>query len=101
MRDTKGDKKTPCAASAPKKPVDATDPKNWSDFETAVKACCVSGASGVGIALGDGLAGVDLDKCRDPKTGELEPWAANVVKIFDSYTEISPSGTGVKIFVKG
>lgn len=60
------------------------------------------GAGGVGIELGDLgdgrlLAGIDLDTCRD-EAGELAPWAAEVVERFASYAEVSPSGTGVKVF---
>jgi putative DNA primase/helicase len=58
---------------------------------------------GVGLefcSLKDGrhTAGVDLDTCRDPGTGTLEPWAKAVVDRLASYTEVSPSGTGVKVF---
>ncbi|MDI3308525.1 MAG: hypothetical protein QJR07_15645 [Acetobacteraceae bacterium] len=60
------------------------------------------GAGGIGIMLGDhaglALGGIDLDTCRDPATGTLEPWAAEVVERFGSYAEVSPSGTGVKVF---
>jgi primase-polymerase (primpol)-like protein len=44
---------------------------------------------------------VDLDKCLDPKTGEIEGWAQEVIEELDSYTEISPPGTGVHILVRG
>jgi putative DNA primase/helicase len=61
------------------------------------------GIGGVGIEfppLGNGrsLGGVDLDTCRNPATGTLEPWAHEIADCFSSYTEISPSGTGAKIF---
>ncbi len=49
----------------------------------------------------DGLCGVDLDGCLDPETGEIEPWAQEIIEELDSYTEVSPSGTGVHILVKG
>jgi putative DNA primase/helicase len=49
----------------------------------------------------DGLAGVDLDGCRNPHTGRFEPWVLEIVGELDSYAETSPSGTGVKIFVRG
>ncbi len=60
------------------------------------------GARGVGIELGnlgDGrcLGGVDLDTCRD-EDGTLAPWAMEVVDRLNSYTEISPSRSGVKVF---
>jgi hypothetical protein len=48
-----------------------------------------------------GIAGVDLDECRDPETGTIDDWAAQIIARFSSYTEISPTDTGVKIFVRG
>ncbi|APT57793.1 hypothetical protein RGI145_12395 [Roseomonas gilardii] len=44
------------------------------------------------------LSGVDLDCCRDKETGRIEEWAWEVIRRFNSYTEVSPSGTGVKTF---
>jgi hypothetical protein len=49
----------------------------------------------------DDLCGVDLDGCLDPATGEIEGWAQEIIEELNSYTEISPSGTGVHILVKG
>lgn len=59
------------------------------------------GVGGIGIELGDMgdgriLAGVDLDTCRD-EAGEIAPWAVEVIERFESYTELSPSGTGAKL----
>jgi putative DNA primase/helicase len=48
----------------------------------------------------DDLCGVDLDKCLDPETGEIESWAQEIVGELSSYTEISPSGTGVHVLVR-
>lgn len=61
------------------------------------------GLGGVGIMLarinGDlCLGGIDLDSCRDPNTGVIAPWAQRVIDRFASYTEISPSQTGLKTF---
>ncbi|HET6576247.1 MAG TPA: DNA methyltransferase [Fimbriiglobus sp.] len=42
---------------------------------------------------------VDLDDCRDPETGAVEPWALAIARRLDSYTEASPTGTGVKVFL--
>jgi hypothetical protein len=44
---------------------------------------------------------VDLDHCRNPETGEIAPWAQQLVNALHSYTEVSPSGTGVHIYVRG
>jgi hypothetical protein len=60
------------------------------------------GIGGTGVELGnlgDGrvLAGVDLDTCRDD-AGAFAPWALEVVDRLASYTEVSPSFTGAKVF---
>lgn len=49
----------------------------------------------------DPFTGIDLDACLDPNTGEVTPRAAEIVKLLDSYTEISPSGRGLHIIVRG
>lgn len=58
--------------------------------------------NGVGFLFtpDEDFAGVDLDDCRDLETGTLEPWAAAVVHSLNSYSEVSPSGTGVKVFLR-
>jgi primase-polymerase (primpol)-like protein len=43
-----------------------------------------------------GFVGIDLDGCRDPRTGELSDFARNMVNRFRTYWEISPSATGIK-----
>ena len=47
----------------------------------------------------DGIAGVDLDHVFDPETGAIEFCAQSIVDRLNSYTEISPSGEGLRIFV--
>ncbi len=61
------------------------------------------GMGGIGIefaSLDDGraLAGIDLDLCRDAGTGQITDWGLAIVEMIDTYTEVSPSGTGVKLF---
>ena len=60
---------------------------------------------GIGLQLGpiDGMlefsvCGIDLDTCRETETGKIEAWALEVVDRLNSYTEVSPSGTGVKVY---
>jgi hypothetical protein len=48
----------------------------------------------------DLYTGVDLDHCRTPETGAIAPWAHQIIAFLNSYSEVSPSGTGVKIFVQ-
>lgn len=81
-----------------------TDPKTWASFEEAAAFCVQhEWASGVGYVLSaeDPYVGIDLDACRDPRSGRIEPWAKAIIKRLNSYTEISPSGTGLRIFVRG
>lgn len=79
----------------------ADDPTTWTDFETCLAAFERGGYDGIGLEFGNGFAGVDLDHCRDSETGELQAWAADVIAHLDSYTELSPSESGVHIIVKG
>lgn len=72
-------------------------------FERAVSAMQAKGMSGVGFAFlpGDGLIGIDLDGVLDPETGEVQERAAGIIKACASFTELSPSGKGVHIYVLG
>lgn len=80
-----------------------TKPNDWTTFEQAIAALEAGGYDGIGFVLtaDDPFAGVDLDHCLDPATGVIEPWALAIVDQLHSYTERSPSGTGLRIFVKG
>jgi len=59
--------------------------------------------SGIGFAFlpGDGLIGVDVDHAIDPATGQPSELCRLVVDSLGSYTELSPSGTGVHVIVAG
>ncbi len=91
--------KVPYAATNPKRKIDHTDPAHWVAFDEALSTYEDGVVSGVGFALGDGRAGVDLDDCRDPETGAITPEAQRIIDELNSYTEVSPSGTGVKVFL--
>ena len=77
----------------------STDPSTWATLDATLDA--VDAYSGLGIMFSDGLMGIDLDHCRDKETGELTDWALSIVKEMDTYTEISPSGTGLHILFFG
>ncbi len=81
----------------------STDSETWRTFDEAVQALRTGRYDGIGFVFssGDPFAGVDLDNCRNPETGELEDWAAEIVRNLDGYAEVSPSGTGVHIIVRG
>lgn len=49
----------------------------------------------------NGLIGIDLDHCRDPDTGVIQPWALTIVKDLNTYAEVSPSGEGLRLWARG
>jgi primase-polymerase (primpol)-like protein len=61
------------------------------------------GLDGIGFALTKktGIVAGDLDHCRDPATGLIEPWAQAIVDSFETYTDLSPTGTGLRLLVYG
>jgi putative DNA primase/helicase len=99
------DKPPLCASNL--RPGSSTNRRTWSSFGDAVEAYRRHGLDGIGFALsppgGDGerIVGVDLDHCRQPETGAIAPWAAEIVAKLNTYAEVSPSGTGLRLFLLG
>jgi primase-polymerase (primpol)-like protein len=81
----------------------ANEPGTWGGFEQAMTAYKRGTFAGIGyeFSAADPYTGIDLDHCRNPKTGEIELWAREIITRLNSYTEISPSGRGIHILVKG
>ncbi|QLH76961.1 hypothetical protein HZS55_06480 [Halosimplex rubrum] len=81
----------------------ATNPDSRASFETAREYATDGAAEGLGFVFTDEdpLVGVDLDTCRVPETGTLSDDATDIVERLASYTEVSPSGTGVHILALG
>ncbi|MDP9350096.1 MAG: hypothetical protein M3P51_00905, partial [Chloroflexota bacterium] len=92
--------KPPYRPDNPGRRADVGDPATWGTYERALSAS-PEGRVGFVLTAGDPYAVADLDGCRDPGTGELEAWARGVVEALDSYTEISPSGRGLHVWVRG
>jgi putative DNA primase/helicase len=78
-----------------------TNPGTWGRFIDAVGIRRALGLEGLGFVLGDGIAGADLDGVLDAVSGEMHPWADDILQELGTYSEISPSGTGVKAFLRG
>lgn len=85
------------------KPASSTNRETWTTFDAAWRAWSKGGYTGVGyvFAPDDEFVGIDLDDCRDAATGEIAPWARAILDSLDSYAEVSPSGTGVKVWARG
>jgi putative DNA primase/helicase len=81
----------------------STESNTWSDFETALEYTETEHADGVGFVFTDDdpVVGVDLDDCRDPETGDIDDAARDIIDRLDSYTEVSPSGTGFHVLLRG
>ena len=82
---------------------DSTSRATWGTFEQALEASRNDRSlAGIGFVFtaDDPYCGVDLDDSVDESTGQLKPWAQQIVDRLDSYTEISPSGSGLKVFIK-
>jgi len=82
----------------------STNPETWRTYREATGAlkACPNRYAGVGrvIRHGEGLVGIDLDGVRDPATRVIDPWALEILESLDSYAEVSPSGRGVKVWVR-
>lgn len=55
---------------------------------------------GLGLGIFNGFSAIDIDECRNPETGELSELANDIIDFCQSYTEISPSGKGIRIIFK-
>ena len=83
----------------------STDSQTWGSFEEALSCigqpCRIGGSQGtvegVGFVFAPPFCGIDLDNVINPDTGEIHPDALDIVETMDSYTERSPSGTGLHI----
>ncbi len=79
------------------------DSSTWASFDEARAAYERGECDGIGYVLieDDDLFGVDYDSCVDPVTGGTSADALEVIDALDSYTTLSPSGTGVRILARG
>ena len=77
-------------------------PLTWGTFEEAIAARDRSDVFPLGIEyiLDGRLVGVDLDECRRPD-GTLEEYAARAIERLNTYTELSPSGKGIRMIYRG
>lgn len=92
------ERKVPYDPKALNSKASSIDLSSWGSFTQAHTAYSEGGWSGVGFVLnGDGVAGVDIDKCIDD--GIPDPQAIRLLEELDApYIEISPSGKGLRAF---
>lgn len=74
----------------------STDKADFTDFNTVIKYA--TNYNGIGLGIFEPYCAVDIDHCV--KDGKLSDLANEIVNTFNSYTEFSPSGEGVRIIFK-
>lgn len=83
-------------------PASVSDPSTWGTLNQALGALGSGYFHGIGFVLSkdDPFTGIDLDHCR-LRNGYIEPWAREIIERINTYTEISPSEHGIRMFVSG
>lgn len=86
-------------------PISWPDPKNFLSFDQAAKALKANkpgNLAGIGLVFTGGVpfSGIDIDSCIDVLGDPTDP-AREIINRLNSYTEISPSGTGIRIIGRG
>ena len=97
--------KVPFSPFAPYAIARSNAPETWGTLREAEAALRVGDFEGLGFEFGSfpsgtlRVSGIDLDHVVR-EDGTLEPFAAEIVELMNSYTEYSPSGTGLHILCK-
>ena len=75
-------------------------PETFTSFELALAAYHGGGFEGLGLGIFNGFCAIDIDHCLSPNGVTISDMARDIIHIMDSYTEISPSGQGIRILFK-
>ena len=89
--------KVPYNPKQPANKAQTNHPESFGSLNEALSACREVGGSGIGVRIDRGLWGIDIDHCVDAQ-GKLSEMAAEIIRIMNSPTEFSPSGSGVHIY---
>lgn len=102
----RGIKQSETDSKASKIPFNATGAAKSNDRETwlpfaAMQTWMQRKMDGIAFVLSDDdpFSMIDIDGCVENEN--VSEFARKVIDYFDSYTELSPSGTGIRIFVEG
>lgn len=95
-RMVRGDGATKMPVCCDGSPASSTNPDTWTALSIAEES---KTGDGLGFALGDGFACIDLDHCYDSR-GYLADWAKMILAPVEgrTYIEVSPSGDGLHIW---
>jgi putative DNA primase/helicase len=82
------------------KPTDATNRAAWMPYDKALELAPAYAGIGFAVTEADPFVGVDLDHAIG-EDGAIAPWARAIVDRLQSYTEITPSTRGLRIWIRG
>src|SRR5262249_27252770 len=91
--------KPPFRADHPNQHAACNNAETWCTDHPADAAVLAGKGHGIGFALaGTNIGAIDLDDCRDPDTGAIDPWALEILNAApNAYREVTVSGTGLRI----
>jgi putative DNA primase/helicase len=80
---------------------ESNNPATWAPYDAAFNVAQTGDYTGIGyvFSIDDPYVGIDLDQCVDGEA--VASWAEAILQSLDSYCEVSPSGTGIKVWVEG
>lgn len=78
----------------------SSNPETWDSYDNCLQALQQGKCSNIGFVFnGNGIVGIDIDKGFEDLL--MTPLCADIMGACGSYTEVSRSGRGVHIFVRG
>ena len=78
----------------------STNPATWTTYAEASEHAC--NFNGIGFSVHETpFCGFDFDHCRNKQTGEIQERFRRYIQKLNSYTEVTPSGEGVRVWVIG
>jgi primase-polymerase (primpol)-like protein len=92
-RDRRG--RRPCGS--------VSEPADWLSFPAANRILASEQnleLLGLVLTTADPYVAIDIDACVDPRTNAALPWVKQFARRLDGYTELSYSGTGLRILVR-
>lgn len=95
-KDQKNPRQAPSGRQA-----SSTNPSTWADYETAIRTVSRGGWDGISYVLAeeDPFTAIDIDDCITD--GQINPEVTAILNQLNSYTEYTPSGTGLRVWIKG
>jgi primase-polymerase (primpol)-like protein len=78
----------------------STNPETWRGYSKALAVMEAGNFPCIGRAIVAPYVGIDIDECRSPQTGETSTEALEILATLNSYSELSPSLTGVKVWIE-